>query len=464
MTAFFGIELSEPEDVSDSEGWLRTAQQLVFGFLRPKPAPVPLIRIGGNRDGAYLLPDDLEGIEACFSPGVNNAKHFEDELLELFAIRSHMCDFSSDAARLATPLFDGRQTFLKKWLDLPGTPDAITLEEWVRDMASGSADLLLQMDIEGAEYRNLLDVSPAVLRRFRVIVMELHGLNRLNDPGALATVFLPLFDKLGADFDCVHAHPNNCAPAIRLTALDVDMPPVLELTLLRKDRMVAVDGERSIAPQIPHPLDIMRNVGLKPPLFLGPAWYDEQSPQSSIALLEAKLDYAREAVEVHEAYASAVTETFAQLAHSHELVTLMPVVTEAEEIAHGKRFIVQAGAGSSQQQGVVMQRSPFFCHSPLMQAPRITLDLESSRRIVRIKVANRTNGWTERMRGLIVVLHNNPDPNEGYAFVMPLSVDFLAGRKSEAELSLPAVAARHVTFTTPLRTTLHFSDVRIYAL
>lgn len=464
MPTFFGIALSSPAETSSTEDSLRVAQQQVFGFLRPKPSPVPLIRIGGNRDGAYLLPDDLDGIEACFSPGVNNIKHFEDELLERFGIMSHMCDFTSDAARLATPLAEGRQTFQKKWLDLPGTPDAITLEDWVRDLAPGSADLLLQMDIEGAEYRNLLDAPPEVLRRFRVIVMELHGLKKLNDPGAMATVFLPLFDKLGADFDCVHAHPNNCASAIHLAPLDVQVPPTLELTLLRKDRVSAVDSTRRVAPQIPHPLDIVRNVRLKPPLFLGPAWYDEQPPQSRIAQLEAELDYARESVEVHDAHASAVTEAFALLAYSHELVMLTPDVTEAEEIAQGKRFLVHAGAGLPQRQGVVKQRSPFFCHSPMMQAPRITLDLESSWRIVRITVANRTNGWTQRMRGLMVILHDDPDPDSGFGFAMPLSDDFLAGRQLEAELQLPALAARHLTFTTPLRTALHFSDVRVYAL
>ena len=31
-----------------------------------------LVRLGGNNDGGYLLPNDLEGITACFSPGVDN--------------------------------------------------------------------------------------------------------------------------------------------------------------------------------------------------------------------------------------------------------------------------------------------------------------------------------------------------------------------------------------------------------
>ena len=53
-----------------------------------------LIRVGGNNDGAYLLPDDLNKIEACFSPGTSNIKTFEDELAEKYQIKSFMTDGS----------------------------------------------------------------------------------------------------------------------------------------------------------------------------------------------------------------------------------------------------------------------------------------------------------------------------------------------------------------------------------
>ena len=48
--------------------------------MKPKASPFGLIRIGGNSDGAYLVPDDLQGISCCFSPGVSDRKSFEDEL------------------------------------------------------------------------------------------------------------------------------------------------------------------------------------------------------------------------------------------------------------------------------------------------------------------------------------------------------------------------------------------------
>src|SRR5690554_7786815 len=53
-----------------------------------------LLRIGGDADGSYLVPDDLHGVSACFSPGVNKIKYFEDYLTDRYGIECHMCDFS----------------------------------------------------------------------------------------------------------------------------------------------------------------------------------------------------------------------------------------------------------------------------------------------------------------------------------------------------------------------------------
>ena len=75
----------------------------VINAMIPKPSPCELIRIGGNSDGAYLVPDDLEGVQACFSPGVCNFKKFEDELATRFGIKSYMCDFSSDVEKFSQP-------------------------------------------------------------------------------------------------------------------------------------------------------------------------------------------------------------------------------------------------------------------------------------------------------------------------------------------------------------------------
>ena len=45
--------------------------------MRPVATDRQLIRIGSPADGGYLIPDDLEGIRFCFSPGVAHSSAFE---------------------------------------------------------------------------------------------------------------------------------------------------------------------------------------------------------------------------------------------------------------------------------------------------------------------------------------------------------------------------------------------------
>ena len=143
-----------------------------LNILKPNRLPYKLRRIGPNRDGSYILPDDLEGIEACFSPGTNNRKDFEDVLAIKYKIKSFMCDFSSDFDKFETALIKDMQFFEKKWLDINKSQDSITLEKWVNsNVPNLDSDLLLQMDIEGAEYRNLLAISDSLLKRFRILVI-----------------------------------------------------------------------------------------------------------------------------------------------------------------------------------------------------------------------------------------------------------------------------------------------------
>lgn len=65
--------------------------------LWPVKTRFPLIRIGSENDGGYLIPNDLYGITACFSPGVDINSSFEKELLKREGIPSHLADYSVDA-------------------------------------------------------------------------------------------------------------------------------------------------------------------------------------------------------------------------------------------------------------------------------------------------------------------------------------------------------------------------------
>ena len=55
--------------------------------------------------------------------------------------------------------------------------------------------------------------APDLLRRFRILVLELHGLRGFNDPAIFAAVLEPFLSKLDQDFVCVHVGcPLFCDP------------------------------------------------------------------------------------------------------------------------------------------------------------------------------------------------------------------------------------------------------------
>ena len=260
-------------------------------LMRPNPCPYPMIRIGGENDGAYLIPLDLENISACFSPGVNIRKDFEDELVFSYRIPCHMCDFNSSPETLETPLIPGYQTLLKKWLSPSPGPNAISIDQWVNEYDHNQAsDLLLQMDIEGAEYENLLACSDETLRRFRIIVIELHDLDEAFKSPKYENMFKPLLQRLSRWFTCVHAHPNNCCGEFVLYGTSMKIPNFIELTYLRNDRFIPSSISSLHNPCLPHPLDVTC-VPENPPIFLEGEWLagNRRGTESEIAILKSQI-------------------------------------------------------------------------------------------------------------------------------------------------------------------------------
>ena len=216
-----------------------------------------MIRVGGTADGAYLIPDHLEGVEACFSPGVDNRFEFERELANRSAIPSFMCDGSINSINVDNQLL----SFGKKWLLAHSDEISQTLEEWLDVTGqANSQNLILQMDIEGWEYLVMQAVSYETLKKFRIILLELHGLERLSQSRFLNLRFIPVLKKLREKHDIVHLHPNNACGSTCLKG-NIEVPNVLELTFYRRNENT---GDKMFPPQVPHPLDIVNNSGKLP--------------------------------------------------------------------------------------------------------------------------------------------------------------------------------------------------------
>jgi len=199
--------------------------------LRPVSNGHPLIRVGGPSDGGYLVPNDFEGIQECFSPGSNLLWSFEKSLQAQFGIRSYMCD-TLDQKPVDLTEF---QEFTPRWVGpYSDGQKFISLGDWIKSSSKTTGDLILQMDIEGAEFQTLLSLSTLELQRFRIVVIEIHFLEALKNRWAFEMIYRPFFSRLLDLYDVVHLHPNNCCGIWSMG--QIKYPRIIELTLHRKDR------------------------------------------------------------------------------------------------------------------------------------------------------------------------------------------------------------------------------------
>jgi hypothetical protein len=231
--------------------------------LHPIKTEHALVRFGSQHDGGYLIPDDLAGINICFSPGVEANASFEMDIFNQKGIISHLTDYSVESP----PTGCQPASFTKKYLGCLDDEKFITLNTWVGEQAQSVSDedFLLQMDIEGAEYLTLLGVSEAVLKKFRIMVVEIHHVEAWAS-AAFFEIVETFFNKLLKHFYVVHNHPNNNEKIINIGG--VEAPSVFELSLIRKDRVKKID----YCLQFPHALD-RPNIPTKPDIVLPRNWF-----------------------------------------------------------------------------------------------------------------------------------------------------------------------------------------------
>ena len=234
--------------------------QSLLNTLKPISCGKELIRLGPEGDGGYLVPDDLAGIKACFSPGVDCISGFESDCANM-GMNVFLADNSVEKPPESHELFQ----FTKKYLGVTTNDNFMTLDDWVESSMPESQDeLLLQIDIEGSEYEVFLGASDQLLKRFRIIVVEFHQLDQLwNAP--FFNLTSRVFDKLLQTHSCVHNHPNNCCGSIKKG--NIEIPLVTELTFLRNDRV----NNSSFINTFPHPLDCDNTKN--PSLYLPKCWY-----------------------------------------------------------------------------------------------------------------------------------------------------------------------------------------------
>ena len=235
------------------------------------------IRVGRqDGDGGYVMADRFRSGQKVYSYGVFDEVTFDLDLaergLEIFL-------YDHTIARLAQD--HPRFRFRREGISDSNKPDEdlFTLEHHIAENGHGDGDMILKMDVEGAEWPFLLAIDPVVLTRFEQITMELHRISDIDHP-KFCQYFAPAMEKLRQHFHLFHVHANNIAPIRSVVGLPV--PPLLEISLLRKDLSATAPWQTII----PSALDAANIRAVRPDHVLNFFPFLPQGPEPAALKLE----------------------------------------------------------------------------------------------------------------------------------------------------------------------------------
>jgi len=215
------------------------------------------IRMGGANDGGYVQIDDYANISAAISFGIANDDAWDLTVAQM-GIPVHQFDHTIAQPPSTHPLLH----FNCKKAAPVASADAVTIPDLVAAYSKlDEPDLVLKMDIEGAEW-DVLDHSSSVsLSRFSQIICEFHGLARLYE-GPFHARALRVFQKLAQDFAVIHVHANNNGDLCNLA--NIAVPSTLEISFANRKRYSFTATDETF----PTPLDAPNNPG-SPEIMLG---------------------------------------------------------------------------------------------------------------------------------------------------------------------------------------------------
>ena len=189
-----------------------------------------LVRIGGANDGGYVVLDSLRPptVTAAYSFGVGGDVSWDRAVAER-GVDVFLYDHTVPQPAGLPP----RCRFTP--LGIMGTRRDARLRTLSQCVAAnghaGRDDLALKIDVEGAEWDVLEEVTPETLDQFHQIVIEWHDLAGVLDPSRHDAMIAALA-TLAATHQPVHVHANCMHLPIWIG--DLLLPPVLEVTYVRR--------------------------------------------------------------------------------------------------------------------------------------------------------------------------------------------------------------------------------------
>ena len=191
-------------------------------------------RLGPEHDGGYVMIAGQD-YDVLYSYGIGSDMGFESHFVAENRIRAYLYDHTIGGLPEEDP--SPLITWKPEGIGPRRTADLNSLQGHVAENGHAEkGNLLLKMDVEGAEWLSLLATPDDVMGRFKQLVMELHGFG--TETGDAFDNQAKVLRKLNETFHLAHVHGNNYS---NLQAVGNSVvPEVLEVAYVRKSDFVAV--------------------------------------------------------------------------------------------------------------------------------------------------------------------------------------------------------------------------------
>lgn len=219
------------------------------------------VRIGDQEhSGGYIMLDEVNDKNIFYSFGISSDvtwdSHFAEELSKPVYMYDHTIkelpyehdNFKWSRVGICGENDKGKQKNLK------------SLTELMKENGNeNDHDMILKMDVEGAEWDVFSTVPADVLEQFDQITLEMHWFFNLNNRDKI----LKSLEALNTYHQLVHVH-GNCGSFSVPVGEGYNMPDILEATYVNKNRRQFQKSERFF----PTELD-RRNDSCYPEIILG---------------------------------------------------------------------------------------------------------------------------------------------------------------------------------------------------
>ena len=148
-------------------------QLCLYQFLCPKEViDRKRVLMGEKKDGCYVMLDDFENIKIAYSIGISVSNQFDKALADK-GIDIYMYDHT--ISRLPSE----NEKFHWKKIGIGGNSERSSNIQTLQDMIKENGhinqkNMIFKMDVEGAEWNSLNDISEKILCQFKYLLFEFH--------------------------------------------------------------------------------------------------------------------------------------------------------------------------------------------------------------------------------------------------------------------------------------------------